>query len=131
MTKEKTILNGKLVITPLIKATQTLQEALKQAKTQLERDGAIQRFEFTYELLWKTLKRILAVKGVHENNPHDVFRTAAKNGLIDNPRFWFETVRKRNLVTHTYNQARADEIFNFLPEFEAELIRVLHTIERL
>ena len=38
---------GKIDITSLVNAHKALQEALAQAKTQLERDGVIQRFEFT------------------------------------------------------------------------------------
>ncbi len=111
MTNEITIFDGKLSIAPLINATNAFQEALKEAKTQLEQDGTIQRFEFTYELLWKTLKKILSFKGIDANNPHDLFREAAKNKLIDHPHFWFGVIRKRNLTTHIYNQEIADDIF--------------------
>ncbi len=51
MSKEIKIFDGKITITPLIKAQKKLNEALTLAHTQLEKDGAIQRFEFTYELL--------------------------------------------------------------------------------
>ena len=128
---EKTIFDGKLSIMPLINATRALQEALKESKNQLERDGTIQRFEFTYELLWKTLKKILAFKGIDANNPRDVFREASKNKLIDHPQFWFGVIRKRNLSTHIYNQEMADEIFEFIPEFEKELTKTLSTLEKL
>jgi nucleotidyltransferase substrate binding protein (TIGR01987 family) len=128
---EKTIFDDKLSITPLISATHALREALKSAQTQLERDGAIQRFEFTYELLWKTLKKILAFKGIDVNNLRDTFCEAAKNKLIEHPKFWFTVIRKRNLSTHIYNQEMADEIFEFLPEFERELSNILIAIEKL
>jgi len=126
-----TIFDGALNIAPLINATNALQEALKEAQTQLEQDSAIQRFEFTYELLWKTLKKILSFKGIDANNPRDVFREAAKNKLIDHPQFWFGVIRKRNLTTHIYNQEIAADIFEFLPEFETHLVKVLETIKKL
>jgi len=129
--EEQTIFSGKIIITPLIKASQALHEALEEAQTQLERDGAIQRFEFTYELLWKTLKKILQFKGIDANNPRDVFREAAKNHLIEDPNFWFEVIQKRNSTTHVYNQNLADEIFDFLPKFETVLVSVLDTIKKL
>lgn len=131
MADERTILAGKIAITPLLNASNALREAIAQAETQLEHDGALQRFEFTYELLWKTLKKILAFKGINVNNPRDVFREAARNQLIDNPKFWFEVIRKRNLTTHVYNQQMADAIFDFLQQFEPELTKVLKNIEQL
>ena len=45
------------------KALDKLKEAVNQAKDQLDKDGTIQRFEFTIVLLWKTLKSILEYKG--------------------------------------------------------------------
>lgn len=95
------IILGNLVITPLIKAQKTFEQALKQANSELERDGAIQRFGYTYELVWKTLKRILSFKGVDVNSPRDVFREAAKQKLIDDPMIWFTFIKQRNLTTHT------------------------------
>ena len=131
MAEEITILDGKIIITPLIKAQIAFDEALVEAKTQLERDGAIQRFEFTYELLWKILKKIFAFKGVDINNPRDVFRAAAKERLIQDPKFWFEVIKKRNMTTHLYSEMFADEIFAFLPEFQERLSEVIKKIKIL
>ena len=131
MVEDITIFNGKLVITPLIKAQRALNEAIKEADTKLERDGAIQRFEFTYELLWKTLKKILSFKGININNPRDVFRAAAKEGLIEDPKFWFEAIKKRNMTTHIYNEQYADEVFDFLPQLVEHLALVIDKIRLL
>jgi nucleotidyltransferase substrate binding protein (TIGR01987 family) len=128
---ERVICAGKIIITPLLSAVERFYEAVDQAENQLERDGTIQRFEFVYELLWKTLKKILQFKGIEANNPRDVFREAAKNGLMSDPEFWFEVLRKRNLTTHIYKQDLADEIFDFLPQFKTALVRVMQTIEKL
>ena len=131
MTEEITILNGKITITPLIRAQKAFDEAVAKAQTQLEQDGAIQRFEFTYELLWKTLKKILAFKGININNPRDVFRAVAKEGLIQDPTFWFEVIKKRNMTTHIYSEIYADEIFKFLPQFQKQLSEVVKKIKIL
>ncbi len=129
--KEEVVILGSLDITSLLKAQRALQEALKIANSELERDGAIQRFEFTYELIWKTLKRILSFKGVNVNSPRDVFREAAKQGFVDDPKVWFEFIKKRNLTTHIYDQEIAEEIFECLPQFEKELAKVIERIIRL
>ncbi len=130
MEKDIVIL-GQLIITPLLKAQKTFEQALKEASSDLERDGAIQRFEYTYELVWKTLKRILVFKGIEVNNPRDVFREAALQGLIDDPMVWFTFLKQRNLTVHTYNQDCADEIFAYLPLFKEELCKVVNMIIKL
>lgn len=45
-------------------ALKTLEEALDVAQSDLEVDGALQRFEFTFELFWKTLKLHLELEGI-------------------------------------------------------------------
>jgi len=130
MEDEIKILN-EIIITPLVKAHKTLDTGIAKAKTELEKDGVIQRFEYTYELLWKTLKRILEYKGIPLKNPRDIFRESAIQGLIDNPEFWFEVIRKRNLTTHTYSEDYSYEIYEFLPEFNKEVSNIITTLKSL
>ncbi|MFH0898529.1 MAG: nucleotidyltransferase substrate binding protein [bacterium] len=130
MTEEVVIL-GNINIAPLIKAYNTFKKGLLEVNTELERDGAIQRFEFTYELSWKTMKRILTFKGIDANSPRDVFRESAKQKLIVDPKVWFDFLSKRNLTVHTYNQDCADEIFASLSLFEKEVEQFIKTIKNL
>ncbi|MBU1007845.1 nucleotidyltransferase substrate binding protein [Candidatus Dependentiae bacterium] len=129
--ENEVVVLGNLIITPLIKAHDSLKKALVQASTELERDGAIQRFEFTYELFWKTLKKILKFKGIMVNNPRDVFRQAAKEGLIEEVEFWFEAIKQRNITTHIYSEQYSIEVFEFIPRFEIELSKALAKIRQL
>lgn len=46
----------------------------EKARSELEKAGAIQAFEICYELSWKTMKRILAYRGLEANSPREVFR---------------------------------------------------------
>lgn len=126
-----TILEGELDITPLIKAKTMLDEAIMIAKSPLERTGAIQCFEYCYELSWKTMKRILHYKGVTVNSPRDAFREAVKIQLISDPEQWFSFILKRNLSSHTYDDTLADEIFDFLPEFQTEVTDFIRRIRAL
>lgn len=124
-----------LNIDPLIKAHTALQEALKRANMTIEddmlRDACIQRFEFTFELAWKTLKRILAYRGIELNSPRQVFRFAAKEQLIADPELWFDFLEKRNKTTYTYNHEIAKEIFQQLASFESETNKMIATIKKL
>ncbi|MFH1644774.1 MAG: nucleotidyltransferase substrate binding protein [bacterium] len=130
MSEEIKIFGG-IIITPLLKAQKIFNSALQEVENDLERDGAIQRFEYTYELIWKNLKKILSFKGIIANSPRDVFREAAKQDLIDDPEIWFEFIKKRNLTVHTYNQDDAEEIFESLPRFKEELSKVIEKIKKL
>lgn len=108
--EDKIILND-INISSLLKAYKTFKEGLTSAKSQLEKDGVIQRFEYTLELCWKTLRKILKYKGTIVNSPRDTFREAHLVGLIDNVNAWYDLLDKRNLSSHTYNQETADDIF--------------------
>ncbi len=63
-------------------ASERLIEGVREAKNPLEIDGAIQRFELTFELLWKTLKIALEYYGIRCNNPRTCIKQAFKNSLI-------------------------------------------------
>jgi nucleotidyltransferase substrate binding protein (TIGR01987 family) len=66
-------------------ALKTFSEALLPHPSQLERDGAIQRFEYCFDLSWKTLKRFLEKSGMVDlNSPRSVFSAAYSEKVIDN-----------------------------------------------
>src|SRR5438132_7332187 len=98
-------------ITPLLHARDRLDLAIKIAKSELEKTGAIKCFEYCYELSWKLMKKILLKKGIETNNPRDAFREAGINHLVNDPEMWFDFILKRNLTSHTYDEQLASEIF--------------------
>lgn len=122
---------GSINIAPLVRAHAQLKQGMLSLHSDLERDGVVKRFEYTYELAWKTLKKILMAKGLESNSPRDVFRDAAKLHLIDDPKVWFDFIDKRNLTSHTYNEASAQEVVEVLPEFEKAIDKLIVTIKRL
>jgi nucleotidyltransferase substrate binding protein (TIGR01987 family) len=130
MSEDVTIL-GEIIITPLIKAQNSLGIALAAPKTDLNRDASIQRFEFTIELAWKTMRRILKYKSILINNPRDTVREAAKENLIDDPKAWFVFLENRNLTSHVYNEEIAEKIYNSLPDFKKALDEFIEKIVKL
>lgn len=122
---------GKIDISPLLKGQKFLHFAILEAKSPLEKAGAIQAFEICYELAWKFMKRILDFRGINVASPREVFRAAAQEHLIDDLGFWFEVIRMRNLTTHAYNQNIAEEIFSFLSRFGKELDKFVTSIRTL
>jgi len=97
-------------------ALNTFKEALLANPSQLERDGAIQRFEYCYDLAWKTLKRYLEKRGLLDlNSPKTVFGAAYTEKLINDEALWSTIILRRNSSVHTYNQKLADSLFAELP----------------
>jgi nucleotidyltransferase substrate binding protein (TIGR01987 family) len=70
----------------------------------LSKEGLIQRFEYTLELSWKTLKDYLESKEVIAKFPKDVIKQSFQADLIDNGEIWMNMLEKRNLLTHTYDE---------------------------
>jgi len=118
-------------IAPLLSAFGQFQASLKIARSDLEKAGAIQYFEFTYELAWKTMKRVLKARGKDLNSPKPVFREAALEGLIEDPERWFRFMDDRNETVHTYKKSVADRIFADLPLFEAGMIQLIDRLKNL
>ncbi len=100
------------------KAFQQLTEAVERFSelTDLEKEGMIQRFEFTFELSWKTLKDFLESQNVEAKFPRDVIKEAFHYEIIENGEVWLEMLEIRNLMSHTYDEETfkrtANEIFN-------------------
>jgi nucleotidyltransferase substrate binding protein (TIGR01987 family) len=91
-----------------------LGEVMKLPVDDIVRDAAIQRFEFTYETAWKAMKLYLEFKGLDVRNPQDTLRAALQQGLIDDGNAWSMLHEKRNLTSHTYNEATANEVYEFV-----------------
>lgn len=125
------ILN-KIDISNLKKAFSQLASAISIAKSELERAGAIQCFEYTYELAWKTARKVLMALGKEApNNPRMVFRDAAQSALISDPEIWFEFIEYRNQTVHMYNEEVAQAIFDILPSFRDEVADLIKRFESL
>jgi nucleotidyltransferase substrate binding protein (TIGR01987 family) len=97
----------------------------------LEKEGLIQRFEYTFELSWKTLKDYLEGKGIAVSYPRDVIKEAFATGLVTNGGIWMEMLERRNLLSHTYDETTFNEAFMLVsgPFFRAisELVEKLGT----
>ncbi len=105
-------MNGKRrsLLTSLDAALLRFEDVLRQPRDEYMRDSAIQRFEFCYELTWKSLKQYCDASGAPVFSPRDAFRTAFRLGLIADGAEWLRMVEDRNRTTHTYNERVADAI---------------------
>ena len=119
-----------LDITPLVNALARLEEGLIRYQSDTSdaqiRDGLIQRFEFTYEISHRTLKRYLELTApspdaIDQMGFPDVIRTGNERGLLkgDWPA-WRRFREMRSKTSHTYNENVAQEVVAGIPEFLAE-----------
>ncbi len=94
-----------------------LADVLKRPKTIVTRDSAIKRFELTFELAWKSIKRYLEGKGIVCRSPRDCFEGAFRVGLVPDDPSWLKMIEDRNLSVHTYNEKLAEEIYCRLKDY--------------
>ncbi len=112
-------------------AVSRFEESLKQDITQndLFLDAAIQRFEFTYELSWKTIKRYLQFEGNSVTSPREVFQIAFKKAWIRDEAVWLDMIDDRNKTSHTYKKSIAMEVYNNLPRYLQAYCEILYKLE--
>ncbi len=85
------------------------------------RDATIQRFEFTIELFWKVLKKVLSYEKVESTTPRDVISKAYQYELIHGENVWLNMLDDRNNTSHAYKEEESKIIFEhiktYLPVF--------------
>ena len=91
--------------------------------------GVFQTFEVAYEQSWKMLKRWLQANptsGEVEGVPmRQLYRVAAKAGLIDDVDRWMEFHKARNETSHTYNRQTAQTVFEMVPRYLVDAKKLL------
>ena len=111
-----------------LRAVQRLGEALEEYAanpTDTVRDGVIQRFEFTFDLAWKSLKEYMQDQGATTplQFPKQVLREAYAAELIDDEGVWLDMLNARNQTSHIYDDHTAAVIAAkiqnaYLPELQ-------------
>ena len=109
----------------------------KQDTSDLQiRDGLIQRFEFTYDLCWKMLKRYLEMESALTDNFDtmnlaDLIRIGSEHGLLagDWP-VWRQYRALRNMTSHTYDEAKALDVVAHIPAFLADAVFLRDQLRR-
>ena len=96
----------------LIDAHKKLEEGIEQARDELDKDGVIQRFEFTFELLCKALKIYLEHQGILVKTPRDSFVEAFRINLFDDEKIFLDMLEDRNSASHVYDKKTSEKIFN-------------------
>ena len=95
------------------KAMAQLQKFIDKGENlnELEEQGLIQAFEYTFELAWNLIKDYYEFQGASNiQGSRDAFRLAYNRGLISDGDTWMKMIESRTRTSHTYNEETADEI---------------------
>jgi nucleotidyltransferase substrate binding protein (TIGR01987 family) len=95
--------------------------------SQLEKVGIIQRFEYTLELGWKTLKDKMEFDGLilDRISPKVVVKEAFQAKYIDQIEVWFEMLNDRNLLSHSYDLETFEAVIPEIKSVYAPLLAAL------
>lgn len=97
-------------------------ETYGQSPTDIEKEGIIQRFEFTHELAWKVMKDYLLNEGFQDvMGSKSATRESFANGLIENGQEWMNMIESRNKTVHTYHA-------NILSEEYTKVVSIYHAL---
>jgi nucleotidyltransferase substrate binding protein (TIGR01987 family) len=105
-----------------------MEERAPQKFNQLELEGLVQRFEYTFELAWKTLKDYLEYEGIvlPEITPRAVLKTAFGAKIIDDGQTWIDMLAHRNMMSHTYDCEKFEQAVGALRARYLDAFKQLH-----
>ena len=111
------------------KALSQLQKFIDKGElSELEEQGLVKAFEYTYELAWTTLKDFLEYRGQTDiYGSRDAIRKAFQLNLIDDGESWMDMLKSRNITSHTYNKETAEEICQAVKDVYYSLFQQLET----
>jgi nucleotidyltransferase substrate binding protein (TIGR01987 family) len=95
----------------------------------LEKEGVVQRFEYTFELAWKTMKDYLVYGGVvfDQITPRSVIKQAFAAKIIKDGQTWMNMLEQRNLMSHTYDNTSFETAFSNISRHYVAAIEQVYT----
>jgi nucleotidyltransferase substrate binding protein (TIGR01987 family) len=91
-------------------------------------DIVVKRFEFTYEMAWKALKRNLSFLGVEAKSPRMVFKEAFLQNLIEDEEVWLSMIEQRNLSSHIYDEFEIREILDKTESYKQAFLKLKESL---
>ena len=130
----KTLLDTSVLHKVINSLTRAIDQLHVTPADEFVRDSCVQRFEYTYELCSKFLRRYLkmtesSADDIQEMSFPTLIRTASERNLLLNDwSTWMNYREKRNITSHTYDEEKADRVLKIVPKFLQE---ALYLLERL
>ncbi len=121
--------------TLMVAQDRAFMAGLTQDQKDAIRAGVIQSFEVAYESCWKYIQRwvrenVPAEQAENQRTRKELFRVAARSGLINDPQPWFAYGEARNLTSHTYNEEKAEAVCDVAGGFLADARVLLERLEK-
>lgn len=119
----------------LINATNRLKEALNEEENEIMIDAVLHRYEFTFELTWKTLKDYLEYLGITVNtgSPREVIKESFAHELISDGEIWIKMMLARNSLSHlyVYDEETSRQVYNEIKnEYIYQIEKLIETLEK-
>jgi len=92
-------------------------------------DLIVKRFEFTYEMSWKAIKRYLDYVGIGCTGPRMCFKEALTQGVIEQGDIWIDMIEQRNLSSHIYDEDEIKEILEKIVDYKDAFAGLLLKLE--
>jgi len=110
----------------LITVKNAVELSQERELSDLEKQGLIHGFEFTFELAWNVMKDYLEKQGITGIiGSKNAIRHAFNNGIINDGEGWMDMLNDRNLASHTYDEKTSDDIFNAIKNIYYNLMNKL------
>jgi nucleotidyltransferase substrate binding protein (TIGR01987 family) len=111
------------------KALLTLEKAVELEKTRelsdLEKQGTIQGFEFTFEMAWNVMKDYLEEQGITGIiGSKGAVRHAFNKELIEDGQVWMDMIEGRNISSHSYDEEIAEKLFRKITQIFTPQMKV-------
>ncbi len=112
----------------LARLTFAINLSIEKELSELEQQGLIQAFEFTFDMATKTMLDFIVEKGYsgERDKPLRIIVDAAQRGFISEPA-WRAMYKSRNKTSHTYDEAIAETVFTDIVNSHFALLIQLET----
>jgi nucleotidyltransferase substrate binding protein (TIGR01987 family) len=126
-------MDSRELLTDFQKALSRFQAALSSPDVpDVIKAGCIQYFEFTFELAWKTIRRVAEEEGLSDcNSPKSALKAAFSSGWIKTEDVWLDMLSSRNKMSHTYSAEDALAVYDKLPAYVEPLQELAKYMEPL
>lgn len=118
----------------LINATNRLKEVLSEEENEIMIDATLHRYEFTFELAWKTLKDYMEYLGIAMNtgSPREVIKEGFAHKIISDGEVWIKMMLARNSLSHLYDEETSRQVYKEIKsEYVYEIEKLIETLKNI